>query len=436
MNCWQYALTQAWAIAHYLQLTFWPSTLTLDYGTWLAPNLLAVWPAAALLIVLLTGTALAVWRKPLMGFLGIYFFACLAPTSSFIPVATQTIAEHRMYLALAAPVALVIVGGWTLCRYLRPVRLASVTAVVLFAPIALALAITTAGRNDVYRDAATLWRDTLAKRPDNPRAYQNLALLLADGGDVQEAESLYRQALRLNSRYPEAHNNLGKLLADQGHQREAAEQYRLALDARPDYAHAHNNLGILLAQDGRWPQALEQYYLALEANPQFPEACNDLANALATVGRPVDALRFYQQALQIDPGMVEAHNNMANLLAAMGHLPEAIGQYRQAVRLSPRRGDLRCNLAWLMATHNPADPGARAEAVALAESACQLAGRREAKPLAVLAAAYAADGRFPDAVNTARRALLLAQNQHQAAMAQAIDTQLAAYRASRPFRMP
>jgi tetratricopeptide (TPR) repeat protein len=459
---WRYALTQTWAITHYLQLTFWPSPLILDYGTWLAPGLGAVWPAALLLALLLAATALAVWRRPELGFPGVWFFACLAPTSSIVPVATQTIAEHRMYLALAAPVTLTVVGLWALCcragksinrtglllgvvpyspgktakwKIIRPVLLNGLPGLALLG-LATALALTTARRNDDYRSESAIWQDTLAKRPDNPRAYQNLALIRADQGRTQEALTLYRQALGLDSRYPEAHNNLGNLLAALGHKTQAVEQYRLALRARPGYAEAHNNLGILLADRGQWRQALEQYELALEAKPDFPEACNDLANALANLDRRPDAVRFYEQALILDPGYVEAHNNLANLLAAMGRMPEAVAHYRQAVRLSPRRPDLRCNLAWLLATHDPAGAGDGAEAVALADSACALSGRAEPKPLAVLAAAYASSGRFPDAVNTARQALQLAQGRGQNDMAQAIAGQLAGYRDGRPFRQP
>jgi len=63
-----------------------------------------VWPAARLVGLLLAAPD---WRcgavRP--GFLGIWFFACLAPTSSIMPAA-EIIAERRIYLALAGPVAL------------------------------------------------------------------------------------------------------------------------------------------------------------------------------------------------------------------------------------------------------------------------------------------------------------------------------------------
>lgn len=49
-----------------------------------------------LVAVLALGTLLAVWRWPLIGFIGAWFFIILSPSSSVVPLAGQTMAEHRM----------------------------------------------------------------------------------------------------------------------------------------------------------------------------------------------------------------------------------------------------------------------------------------------------------------------------------------------------
>ena len=43
-------------------------------------------------------TLVALWRWPMLGFLGAWFFVTLSPTSSFVPIATEVGAERRMYL--------------------------------------------------------------------------------------------------------------------------------------------------------------------------------------------------------------------------------------------------------------------------------------------------------------------------------------------------
>ena len=92
------------------------------------------------------------------------------------------------------------------------------------------------------------------------------------------------------------------------------------------------------------------------------------------------------------------------------------------------------NLAWLLATCPEASVRNGAEAVELARRAVQLSGGREPAILGTLAAAYAEAGRFPEAVQTARKALKLATQQNQHATAEAIQAKIPLYEAGTPFR--
>ena len=75
------------------------------------PRAREIVPYFTVLALLGLATAVALWRWPKFGFLGACFFFILAPASSIVPVATQTAAEHRMYLPLAAVLILLVVGG-------------------------------------------------------------------------------------------------------------------------------------------------------------------------------------------------------------------------------------------------------------------------------------------------------------------------------------
>ena len=76
------------------------------------------------------------------------------------------------------------------------------------------------------------------------------------------------------------------------------------------------------------------------------------------------------------------------------------------------------------------------QAVSLAERACQLTGDRVAPYLDTLAAAYAAAGRFKDAVATAQKAIELASSAGQTQIVSEIETRLELYRAGRAYRAP
>ncbi len=92
VSSWVYALTQLSAIVHYLRLCFFPHPLVLDYGGLLEVRTARLLPCALVVAFLLAATVWVLVRHPAVGFLGFCFFAILAPSSSFIPVATETIA--------------------------------------------------------------------------------------------------------------------------------------------------------------------------------------------------------------------------------------------------------------------------------------------------------------------------------------------------------
>ena len=93
-------------------------------------------------------------------------------------------------------------------------------------------------------------------------------------------------------------------------------------------------------------------------------------------------------------------------------------------------------LAWIRAT--AADPALRNpdEAIALGERAVALTARREVASLDALAAAYAAAGRFSDAVATARAGVELASAAGALELAARFRERLELYQKGQPIRLP
>ena len=209
VHWWEYALTQPYYLCRYLALSVWPSALTLDYGTYLARTVGEVAPYAAVVLLLLALTFVGLWRKPALGFCGLWFFLILAPTSSVVPIATQTGAEHRMYLPLAGLIGLGVVGGYTLWRWAwrdLPGRL-WVGSVLVLAVGVTALGARTVARNEEYRSEVSIWRSVVDRWPINPRAHNNLGSALSSAGRTSGPEA----ALRLEPNFADAHYNLEAL---------------------------------------------------------------------------------------------------------------------------------------------------------------------------------------------------------------------------------
>src|SRR5215472_4657957 len=212
MHWWEYALTQSYYLCRYLALSVWPNALTLDYGTYLARTVGEVAPYAAVVLLLLVLTCVALWRNPPMGFCCLWFFLILAPTSSVVPILGQTGAEHLMYLPLAGLIGLGVVGGYALWRRAwrgLPERLQVGSLLVLLAVGVTALGARTVARNEEYRSEVSIWQTVVERWPINPRAYHTLGISLADAGRTSEAIAQYEAALRLKPDYAQAHNNLG-----------------------------------------------------------------------------------------------------------------------------------------------------------------------------------------------------------------------------------
>src|SRR6185436_12269087 len=85
---WTYLMNQTVMIARYLRLAVWPRSLVLAYGIPLPLSVGDVVVPALLIVGLLALTAVALVRRPLLGFLGLWFFVTLAPTSTIVPIAT------------------------------------------------------------------------------------------------------------------------------------------------------------------------------------------------------------------------------------------------------------------------------------------------------------------------------------------------------------
>ena len=110
------------------------------------------------------------------------------------------------------------------------------------------------------------------------------------------------------------------------------------------------------------------------------------------------------------------------------------GHYRRALEIQPKDPMAGRSLAWLRATCSDASLRNGDEAVALAERANRLTGGKQPEVLDTLAAAYAEAGWFPEALATARKALELARQQNNRALADALQDRIARYEAGKPYR--
>jgi Flp pilus assembly protein TadD len=210
--------------------------------------------------------------------------------------------------------------------------------------------------------------------PDSAALHDDVALLYLDEGRLTNAVDHFRQSLAMKPASASAHYNLATALTLAGSLDEAVRSYEAALQLRPDYALAHNNLGAILFQRGQLDPALVHL----------------------------------REAVRLDAQNADALDNLGRLERRLGDLAAAQRHFEQATLARPDWVAPMVDLAWML-TVNP-EPAARdpRRALALAERAVVLTGRRDVLALDALAGSMAAAGDFEGAVGTLDEAVRLA----------------------------
>jgi len=337
-----YLLTQGEAVTGYLWHVLWPHSLTFDHGPVVATLPGALAPGLLVLAVL----GVAVWgirRGHPLGFAGGAFFLCLAPSSSVVPVASQTIAEHRMYLALAVPVALLVAGA---------LRWAPRGGALAAGAAALALTGVSAAGHQMYRDEVTLWTRTAALRPDNPRAHHNLGQAVFARGDPARAEAHFRQAERLRPGDPDTRHNLALCALRLGRRDEALAILEENRTRAPDHAptalalgEIRGELGRQAVAAGRAAEAREHFVAAAALRPRDPRPRHNLGNVLLELDAVEAALAAWREALAADPAYTESRRALAFVLLRSGRAAEALPHLERLAREEPGRAEFRAALA-------------------------------------------------------------------------------------------
>jgi Tfp pilus assembly protein PilF len=349
-----YARTQVGVIWHYLHLSVWPHPLVLDYFDWPiarqgSPSL---WLAAAVLVVAVLGSLWLVWRRRWLGFIGVWFFAILAPTSSVVPIVSEVAAERRMYLPLAAVVVLVASAAWWSSRRLLPGRRRAILATAAVA-VCVALGSLTVARNRVYGSEIGIWRDTIEKRPGNARALENLAVVHVRRGEIERAAGLFRRAIEAAPGFADALEGLGGSLIDLGRRDEGVARLQQALAINPAAYHALENLGLIALDEGRFGDALEMLGRCAILKPDDPLTRLNLAKAHLVAGDLQKALAELEVAVRLAPDNALAQARLALLLAADGRTEEAGEHGRRALDLAPGDAEVRRTVEQAAARASP-----------------------------------------------------------------------------------
>ncbi len=424
----------------YVEKAFWPTNLAFFYPS----HKMVPWQAI-LAALLLTGISVAAYRRARSRpyfFVGwFWFLVMLLPVIGLVQLGDQAMADRYTYLPF---VGLFIAVTWWIgdaLPYSRSWRI-RVAAGAAACAVLLACGAATQSQLKYWQNSLTLFGRSIEVTPRNALAHCYLGAALLDSGKTDQAAGHFRTALEIFPNYAYAYNYLGAVFIRKGNLDGAIAHFQRAAEILPGRAEFHNNLGISLLQKGRVDEAIAQLRTALEIQPDSAKGYDNLgtallqthqldeaianfekglglhpgdANAQQSLGSAYlqkhqvdDAIVHFRKAQQIQPSFTQAHIDLGDALLQKGQLDEAIVQFQMALELQTNSSYILNNLAWIRAANAQERFRNGAEAVRLAERACQVTDYKVPLMIGTLAAAYAEAGRFDDAMAAAERARDLA----------------------------
>ena len=198
---------------------------------------------------------------------------------------------------------------------------------------ALAAVYGSSGRFDA---SASMYRDLLARNPDDADGYVGLGWALEGLGKREEAEAAMRRAVQTEPAYWGAHKALGAFLFASGRNDEAAAAFRLVTELMPASASGFNNLGATLQMAGKLDGAAEAFQRSLALEPN-ESAYSNLGTVYYYLGRFDDAAAEYRRGVALTGQNLTLWGNLADALWQVpAQRAEATTSYRRAIELAER----------------------------------------------------------------------------------------------------
>ncbi len=416
----------------YFGQTIAPVNLAASYPN--PENHFAVWKSifSAALLAMISGAAFACRRKHpyvLVGWL--WYLGMLVPPIIGFTRAGHAQSDRYTYLP---QIGLTIAIAWLTeqtCATLSWGRrisaaggLASILAFMWMSQI----------QATYWRDDQTLWKHALAVGESNSLAHNNLGSVLLQKKETEKAMAEFQRALQINPNDAEAHDNLGSAFLQDNQVDKAMEEYEKALQINPRLVSAHYNLGNVYLRALHTENAIRQYQLALEIDPDDVPTRSNLGYAFLLNGQLDQAREQYQMALKTNPDFADAQCSLGTILLHDGHAEEAATHFEKAIELNPRYITALNNLAYLRAASPQPSLRNGVQAVELARRADEAASGSDPVVLGTLAAAYAEQGMFSEAVKTAQRGQDIANSRSDKSRANQLQSQITLYESRMPLR--
>jgi tetratricopeptide (TPR) repeat protein len=387
--------------------------------------------AAALLLILITAVCIYTGRRRkyiAMGWL--WYIGTLVPMTGLVQVGNQGMADRYMYIPM---LGLLIIIAWAVKDFVVNRPRWKIVAVVLAAAVSASLILLTRTQVRYWENDLTLFGHTVKVTENNALAENNYGCALLEAGRVDEALPYLSDAVRLAPTLSGTRANIGKIFLKKGKPNEAIACFNELLRQNEGSAETHYCLALALGMQNKYDEAIKHLAKTLELDPNYPDTHNRMGVALMATGKTDEAIAYFNEATRISSEQTEAFANLGMAYTQLGKYEPAIQNLTKAAELKSDNIYVLNNLAWLLATGGNVSANDANKAIEFARRACELTGYKITRMLDTLAAAYAAGGRFDEAVRTAEQAVNIAKNSGQKDIADEIQKRVELYKAGKRY---
>jgi tetratricopeptide (TPR) repeat protein len=172
-------------------------------------------------------------------------------------------------------------------------------------------------------------------------------------GEYASAVALLKRVIRLIPQSPQAHVDLAIALADSGDLNSALAETATAISIDPALAIAHLNRARILSDMNQDGEARDEFVLAARLAPSNPDCYFYWSFGERAQGNFTKETELLRKVVKLQPGNVKAHIKLADSLLDQNRTAEGVAELRIALAIDPDSAQAIYKLSRALRTTDP-----------------------------------------------------------------------------------